>query len=304
MNLSTRERANCTWQRVTCRVSSMAVTGWVVACRHALDSWQSLSRLCLLQHTPVPAAPCTQCHRGIPSLTHSLFCAKLTASKAFRAAACGFHDDALHFLCSTNIWLASSWCVCWLHLLRVSSFQLSPSLSQGCQRCETAAIRIHGCELSLSLSHSLSQLSSLARCLSQSLSLPLSFPLFLLFCLSYSVCLSVRTNEASAPTERPRQPSVHANWAFAPAERPHERSVRTNEANARTKQTERPHDPHELSVRSNKASARTKRPHEPSVRANRASARTERPLQRSVRTNEASAPTKRLFQRSVRSNEA
>ena len=33
---------------------------WVVACRHALDSWQSLSQLCLLQHTPVPAAPCTQ----------------------------------------------------------------------------------------------------------------------------------------------------------------------------------------------------------------------------------------------------
>ena len=52
---------------------------WVVACRHALDSWQSLSQLCLLQHTPVPVAPCTQCHRGVPSPTHSLFCATLTA---------------------------------------------------------------------------------------------------------------------------------------------------------------------------------------------------------------------------------
>ena len=134
----------------------------------------------------MPAAPCTHCCRDIPSPTHSLLCATLTASRAFRVAACGFRDDALHFLCSTNIWLASSLCVCWLHVLQVSGFRLSPSLSRGCQRCETAVIRIHGCELSLPLSHSLSQLSCLARCLSQSCSLPLSFPLFLLFCLSLS----------------------------------------------------------------------------------------------------------------------
>jgi len=159
-----------------CRV----LLGWCVLREQA--AWIG----CLLQHTPVSAAPCTQCHRGIPSPTHSLFCATLTASKAFRAATCGFRDDALHFLYSANIWLNSSWCVCWLHLLRVSCFRLRPSLSRGCQRCETAVIRIHGCELSLPLSHSLSQLSCLARCLSQSCSLPLSFPLFLLFCLSLS----------------------------------------------------------------------------------------------------------------------
>ena len=76
------DRASCVWQRVTCCVSSWL--WWVVACRHALDSWQSLSRLCLLQHTPVPAAPCTQCHRGIPSPTHSLFCATLTARSSER----------------------------------------------------------------------------------------------------------------------------------------------------------------------------------------------------------------------------
>ena len=54
------------------RVSSWLL--WVVAS----------SQLCLLQHTPVPAAPCTQCHRGIPSLTHSLFCATLTARSSER----------------------------------------------------------------------------------------------------------------------------------------------------------------------------------------------------------------------------
>ena len=43
-----------------------------------------------------------------------------------RAAACGFHYDALHFLYSTNIWLASGWCVCWLHLLQVSCFRPIP----------------------------------------------------------------------------------------------------------------------------------------------------------------------------------
>jgi len=147
-------------------------------------SWQSLFRLCLLQHTPVPAAPCTQCHRGIPSPTLSLFCATLTASKAVRSAACGFHDDALHFLYSTNIRLASRWCVCWLHCCKLAVFD--PSLSRGCQRCETAAIRIHGCELSLSLSHSLASSSSLARCLlnlSPSLSPSLSS--------SFSVSLSL-----------------------------------------------------------------------------------------------------------------
>ena len=109
------------------------------------------------------------------------------SSDVFRANACGFRDDKLHFMCSTNIWLASSWCMCWLHLLRVSCFRLSPSLPRGCQCCETAAVRIHGCEFSLSLSHPLSPSSSLARCLSQFLSLPLYFPLFLLFCLSLSL---------------------------------------------------------------------------------------------------------------------
>ena len=97
--------------------------------------------------------------------------------------ACGFCDDTLHFLCSSNIWLASSWCMCWLHLLPVSCFRLSPFLSRGCQCCETAAVR----EFSLSLSHSHSPSSSLARCLSQFLSLPLSFPLLLSFCLSLSL---------------------------------------------------------------------------------------------------------------------
>ena len=123
--------------------------------------------------------------------------------EVFRTAACGFRDDSLHLLCCTNIWLDSSWCVCWLHLLRVSCFRISPSLSRRCQRCETAAIRIHGCELSLSLSPSLSPSSSLVLCLSQFLSIPLSFPLFLLLCLSLSfgwvmggsVCVRERDRE-------------------------------------------------------------------------------------------------------------
>ena len=32
----------------------------------------------------MPAAPCTQCHRGIPGPTHSLFCATLTARSSKR----------------------------------------------------------------------------------------------------------------------------------------------------------------------------------------------------------------------------
>ena len=72
LKLSPCERGNCIWL-------------WgVVACRDALDSRQSLSRVCLLQHSPVPAAPCTQCHRGIPSPTHSLFCATLTVRSSER----------------------------------------------------------------------------------------------------------------------------------------------------------------------------------------------------------------------------
>ena len=47
------KRSSCVWQRVNCCVSSSL--WWVVACRHALNSWQSLSRLCLLQHTACSA---------------------------------------------------------------------------------------------------------------------------------------------------------------------------------------------------------------------------------------------------------
>ena len=82
MKLSPRERADCICQRVTS--VSPRWLWWVVTCRHALDSWLSLSWLFLLQHTPVPVAPCTQCHRGIPGPTRSLFCTTLTARSSER----------------------------------------------------------------------------------------------------------------------------------------------------------------------------------------------------------------------------
>ena len=154
---------------------------WVVACRHALDSWQSLLAVLAAAHPSACSALYTMTSRYSKPDALAILCN--AHGEVFRANACGFCDDTLHFLCSSNIWLASSWCMCWLHLLPVSCFRLSPFLSRGCQCCETAAVR----EFSLSLSHSHSPSSSLARCLSQFLSLPLSFPLFLLFCLSLSL---------------------------------------------------------------------------------------------------------------------
>ena len=117
--------------------------------------------------------------------------------EVFRANACGFSDDALHFLCSTNIWLASGWCVCWLHLLQVSCFRPIPVSGMPALRdC---------CDMrTLSFSFSLSRSIVLSRALSLSISLPPSLlpslPLMLSLSLFWlgdwvGVCVRERDRE-------------------------------------------------------------------------------------------------------------